>query len=943
MAQSPQEPQQAPAEQNVGLVDYSNLHIAADNHAVAGTGQSIFQSTSDFATKGVPLIGLSIYNSFVNTGVELGNWFGADWQKNEAEKQLQSRDDNLLSYYQEHEMGIETAGLIAGSFIPGSLAIKGLKLATAGKGMANFSAATGLLRPLRTSVLQDALDAIKNDPVSLYGMINNQKLKAIGLGFADQALQAGAWELATVATMKANPMLDSAGYKDIINDMTFGVLLGGGIGGVIEGIGTRRFINDALLTASKERMTRAYTERTGVGAYIAGDKMITLLNSMDKLPEGTTAAERGVKSQTMLNAELDATKILNEMAGGDNELGIATWNFIKDMREQGQTPEEIYDHLALASKLKRVDSGSQLLAADRVYVNEFTPEVVRAKGITFNDLMTNTPHENASISKSYVVKDKSLLKIARIGDPLEATSGPFAGRTLVANNAHEAFNDFGVDVFVGADLKIHVNPESKFIREAPRAGEGRVLTRNEEAIYRTSGRLPAGSQALTDAGRIVNLRTGEITDRVFPTVGDVSNFKNIQLSDKGLIYGMPDAMKTSVQYIENGFNYLAMNAIDANARYVWAKMRGLKNGDKINHDDLPLLEEVYRYLQKGGDPKSLREMNVQIRNPEGVLTPVPAAEDFSRFLNEKIDEVATKLLSKDKISMDEVAQRANVSRSYLENGMNARNLDEIIIDPLLHTKPEHVRFQYNISNMNAHEGFMARGMVDHQIRINYAKEQAQAAFAAFAGADWESMVVKGTAKDANILGSGPGAFTSSNAEYGTLAQETEHVGASSRDLLKKRQNEAADQLMGPDQTLRANVNASAEHAIYINARRATGQLYTFVPDEIAAKYLRRAGIKEGNSVVALRQSLVRDSKSGEIIDWNWDYVPPQSIEKGKPFTLPFDKEGKILDGKHTYFQLSPEVASYRKASISLNDERLVHENNRRAAIGDSKSFDLGND
>ncbi len=52
----------------------SDVAYGLDNNGLANGDTSIFSSIGNFVTKGVPLTGLSILNSFANTGIDVTNW-----------------------------------------------------------------------------------------------------------------------------------------------------------------------------------------------------------------------------------------------------------------------------------------------------------------------------------------------------------------------------------------------------------------------------------------------------------------------------------------------------------------------------------------------------------------------------------------------------------------------------------------------------------------------------------------------------------------------------------------------------------------------------------------------------------------------------------------------------------------------------------------------------
>jgi len=103
-----------------------------------------------------------------------------------------------------------------------------------------------------------------------------------------------------------------------------------------------------------------------------------------------------------------------------------------------------------------------------------------------------------------------------------------------------------------------------------------------------------------------------------------------------------------------------------------------------------------------------------------------------------------------------------------------------------------------------------------------------------------------------------------------------------------------------------------------NVLRKTGERYIFVPEALVAA----KGYK--GDIIALEKSFKYD-KAGQIADWNPDFMP-----EGKGWI--HGKDLRIAEkSQSNFYELSPEVASYGRTHIELNDSRLVHHNNWLAA------------
>ena len=143
----------------------TNSMFAADMHNQDAGQNSLFDTVGNLFTKAAPLIGLSIANSFANTGIEVANWFGADVDKIGIQDEVD--DPDYLKYYQQHSQGIEGAGLLVGAFLPGGLAVKGAEagvkavwLAKLGLSTEQMARATGILAPLRSSIVERGLQEV---------------------------------------------------------------------------------------------------------------------------------------------------------------------------------------------------------------------------------------------------------------------------------------------------------------------------------------------------------------------------------------------------------------------------------------------------------------------------------------------------------------------------------------------------------------------------------------------------------------------------------------------------------------------------------------------------------------------------------------------------------------------------------------------------------------
>lgn len=913
-----------------------NLAYALDNHVSASGSKSLFDGVSDVVTKGIPLTGLAVVNSFANTGIDLTNWItGSNFERYDPNVQLADSAD-LLGYYNDHKEGIETAGLVVGSLVPGTLAIKALKVAQAGKFGSNIAKATGIFAGPRDDIIKGALTEIEAGNASLYGQITADKYKAIALGFGDQFMQAAAYEVATAATMKASPILDKQGLGDIVSNVFFGGLVGGVIGGSIEGIWLRGTINKALLKQDVKEKPYELSTYLGKGGYIAGDRVVALLDSLDSIPAAVTGSEARKVAKTRDTGILASKKILAEItpvAGEvDNELSNGVLNVLLRMKEEGQLgKEEMYDYLAGLSRISRVNAAPTPTNPDIFYVNQFT----RTADADFATLITTKPVGPEASSLGYKMRaDATGVKISRFDEVIS-----WEGQSTPRFTSKEEAFGAGNDIYIDSKLRVHVNEQSEALERVAKPGESRPLSRAEELSYRKTGQLPEGAEPLHGAPIVLNVLDGRIKSSAVAVVGDIAPAAELRLAKdaRGKVVGLAIGKdKTSIQNLQSGFAFDTIDAIDANARYVWAHLRGVNPKDVVNYNDIPMLEEIWRSAKTPdkSDLKQLNDLGVRIRNADGELQELPVDSiQLLRSIQEQKDQVIKELLMKgDNISSAEVAIRANVPESYLESGLQGSKHEDFIIPVEQHMQLNHARLEYNVSNINQQDGMILRGMIDAQYRIQLVQATLRDTATDFFKERVGDFVITRTAADADILGTGAKGFSSSNSAYNTLGQETEIVGKNATALIQERRGLVSQRLSNEHQAIVADPVAAAELGIITNVLRKTGQRYVLPSAEEA----QALGLPYGRMV--LEKAVSRDA-NGVLTAFNADYIPPGFLSGARGTIGAVEKVAEA--GKYTYYNLSEKTANYLRSHVSINDERLAAFNKFYAANGLMKELQPG--
>lgn len=911
---------------------------AYDTHAITNDQPSIFDSISNVVTKGVPLTGLSIVNSFANTAIEVGNFFGADNKKLTIQDEV--GDGDMNDYYKAHSQGIEAAGLLIGSLLPGlgaiklgSIGVKAAWLAREGLSTEALSSATGLLAPIKAAKTQLALDEIMNTDAALFGSMAKSKTVGIALGVTDQALQGAVFSAATAATMHASPLLDDQTFPDAMQDVLWGGVFGGLIGGAIEGYGARALINKAINKADTATKGAEDTTRLGLGNYVAGDRAAVLLDALDtaKGPEG--GYENLAQKKYALREGSDLLylkKLINTpfTKGGliedadQTDVGGAVFDSILKARDAGTL--DTYGTLGRLAKVSRYtgDDTGTIPTSDTFFINRFAPD---KKPDEWSSLVTSVAHPDADTSIKYQFRTASNdVSIARFASTLEASKDVDGKLYDSAGAAWEA----GHDMFIDKNLKIHVNPQSLNIERAANAGESRILSAKEEAVRQATGSLPAGSKPLYGAPVILNTKTGAITSTAKDT---------LVVGDFGKVESIGDYLHYGDNVSEQGIGKVLTKetpTIDASARYAWADARGVKAGDTIGVDDIPVLEALHNKATSTGDYQGflngLDKKNITFS--DGTTPSQYTEESLLNTIKNAKDNLIHDLISENpKMGSDEVALRANVPDSYINNNLKGTQPEEYLRPITDHTDVVHAKLEYDIGSTSQQDGMILRGAMDTQYRVDIGRKAATDALASYAGKNYDQFIIEAQATDAKVTGTGAGAFSFANGDYNTLDQEVERVGRFGTKTALERGTKVADTLTSPANAMRQDPVAAAEWGIFTGVRQRTGEHFIFLPPQLAQKM-----VLDPNTAV-LRKAVTFD-KLDQPVSYDPTFTPTKDwINK----TAGTGTKEDLAPGNYTSYLLNSKVADYERASASLNDSRLIDRNNWWAAQGINKRIPGG--
>jgi hypothetical protein len=440
--------------------EYSNIPshlIAASNHTILNGGNtSIFEDAADIATKFIPTAIASGVNEIYNIVPTVANYFGAKMETSDLRKRLVELDNDYARYYDDHKLGVDTAGFILGMFAPG---MGGVKVLNAGQLMlresaigVNMGRGMGVLAPNRDLHLADAVSAIRSSG-NVFSLGEANTVKALAAGFGQAVYEGAAWEVMVAATMNNSPILDDMSVKDLFWNGVHGAGVFGALGGVLQGVGTGWRVAAAGRVAEKELAPYGITAMPGP-AQSPSDKILfkaEQLQALPPLPEGGLAIRAGVmrgKTQDLLTREIQEE--FGKLTGGDTAIAKAMFDHFKTTRL-----EENVGNLLDTISLGRVN---KVTAADSAYTQAMKRVIADPLGVHSAEDMAILNNTTVSWIKLHgdqmgtIFHDRP--KVLNLADNLApgeqivvTPAGVKAGKATYSfsNNPNRGYNILGVD------------------------------------------------------------------------------------------------------------------------------------------------------------------------------------------------------------------------------------------------------------------------------------------------------------------------------------------------------------------------------------------------------------------------------------------------------------------------------------------------------------------
>lgn len=669
---------------NVSFASNPAYLFAADNHNLGNNSVSWFSPSNVIDSLGnVPKFlassVLSGVNSFYNTGIAVGNWFGADAQFRDTGAWISDIDSDLGAYYNKNRQSTDLIGFIATSFIPG---IAGMKALSAGQaalrgmssGMAgvNSSRALGLLTPSPQYYVRAAQTEIAQSQVT-FSSINANTLRAISSGYGEAALQSAAFEIAVVATMFKSPVLDDMDGLDLAKNIAIGTGLGSFIGGSFTA--AKSFGQIRKVVREVDNLEKPFTLiDEPIKGMSAADRIIARFNDLNTIPDPKVGAALVIQK---LGADTAKTEdFVKKFTRLKQDKEIKLQNLIlADVREltgDEKTAEVLYN------SLRGLDNNqilANLLGAEQVVK---LGQKVKLESDLRKEFKISSEYLG-ELEKSLSKKESALqskLKNVISSDNIEKITDQFTMPGLV-----KAVSKFADNLVANADET--GTKEIAFIKnqllDNLNTKNFPAARQNLENLGRFTVKLPE-SKAVSyvklwgdDAGRVTfeSPKTARLAD----TVKDVKSFVDNQRFDS----------KKSVAVT-------TLSADVAEARYIWAsQLKNLDEGVKIHEYDIPLLERAYE----------LKVPSITVIGAEGTPFTLNSAEQLHKFIQISKEEIANyyqkqalaalepankikdpvkqaekiKAIQEEQITVDDISRITNLRKSYLE-GVESVNPDD---------------------------------------------------------------------------------------------------------------------------------------------------------------------------------------------------------------------------------------------------------------------------
>ena len=782
--------------------------------------QGFFSRLNDAVFKGIPGAAISGALSVYNTFLDYGGKEALD-----TADVIRRYDANWGDYYEDHKETADLVGFIGTSIIPGGVGIKGLKLLQSGRAEGAFARATGFAASRKDEYLQSALRELGKSGGTLTSDIAAAKRAQLTWATADNILTSTAAELMIAATMNNSPVLENQSAWDLTQNIAFGALFGGVVGGVLEHAAARGILKQAQTKIEGAKRTFDTLDPLLNAGLTKSDEALNFIEQIVKLPDDyyntnfsyrkpgsneqaalvleTADAFKATRGRTEKVAFDTLAKKFNELAEGSEVTGQSFHTFIlqkvQDARARGLSPDDVADevrgYVQGVSKIQNLTEDALEKAAQpkQFFVNE--------SPTGFNDLFSE-------------VKGKTTGKQAYYLTTEDPTKIRFASARQGFENAQQAFDE-GYDAVITKAGKVSINPKSEVIKRTPDAALSNKF--------------------------FLDLETGKLSPEIVLTAADLmkkgedfTHFKDA-VRIAGKLFKQEKSVASSVKD----------SALNASARFMWASKLDAKDFYKrtIDAADFPLLERMAalpEIARQGDAVPSIKLVDGTTISFNDIVSP-------QHFVNQlKLEWLVRDLGAEAKgYDIRHLAAHLNVERQWVEQAIegnfavsqkltgSARQLEKYF-------QPQTVQLEWDMQIQQAQQlagpigpGHQATVLLGHQYALMTRQSvQEDAVRAVFeADADRFMDLDQLLARETTSQGAGAKTFGASNADYGKRAELAVQETGKQVALLTQKNRDAAIGVMAPHiNAIRADKQAGAELGVLTSALRRDARRYKLVKD-----------------------------------------------------------------------------------------------------------------
>lgn len=795
---------------------------AADTANMQAGGQSFFDKTTDFLTKGLGGAVVSGTYAMLNTGIDFANHFGAGAERFDTLKTLQDFDQNWAQYYKENQTLVDGAGLFLGSLIPGTLAIKGLRAAAAaGESAGAFSRVLGFAAGREQAALQAALSDLATQGGTVFNTLNKNKMAAMAWGTANQALEAAAYETATVLTMKSSPILENTEWKDVMWDVAKTAMAGGVLGGGINALFTNKIMKDAgKLVGQKQRMYDVLTTMDGTNLSF-GDKAFAVQDAIAGLPQEALDALTKLPFKYAKDGVLDTSALMNSTLRGTVDRGYVklTDTITNFANAQDKTIGRAMSEGILGIVREHQAQGLPQDALN-LKLGEYLWNLHQVDGIGSRPTHLGGSVEwlvpNADFSKGNIFSSTKPLNPGAKAYRILDEAGMDAARVFTLGKDAATWDEA---IKAGADAVI--DPTKRTFRISPHSELFQELKPGEENFVST----------------FLHTRTMQTADTAVATVADIATAKSPLKVDIG---GVLSGKKVFPMKL-SGFQQ-DTSALEQTARYAWASQKGVKISGDIAANDFALMDALIQDADRFS-PGTRVFSNQTMRAVEWESLNSPETFVFMQKY-----ERAIQLLEKsgEKGDLREIALQLNVEPKWLQQAVDTRfSQKELFADKAGWSRPlgsymqrENVLLHYDASKLHG-AAERAAGAVAYAQRVKMASDTLNNAAASVLGTKWFGLLPELGADFTRQLDQqavGPTMVGASNAAINdTVRLNAQYIGTITDRVTAERVNAALSTLQSHAGRLMENPKAAAEVSTAITKLRLTGEAYSLYVDPLTGK------------------------------------------------------------------------------------------------------------